>query len=168
MSFLKKRKKLPSNFKIQITSMVDMFVILLVFLIKSYSTSPVQINPSNDIRLPASITSTGPVDVLKLMVSKKGIFVEDKKILDFETPGVLAKKDVDPSDQKFITQLFKALDEQAKKTQAISAKNETVKFEGKILMQADRDLEYSLLEKVMHTSSIAGYSEVKLAVLSAE
>lgn len=168
MSFLKKRKKLPSNFKIQITSMVDMFVILLVFLIKSYSTSPVQISPNNDIRLPASTSAAGPVDVLKLMVSKKGIFVEELKVVDFEKPGTLARKDVDPSDEKFIVNLFKALDEQAKKTQSIAAKNETVKFEGKILMQADRDLEYSLLEKVMHTSSIAGYSEVKLAVLSGD
>lgn len=166
MSFRQRRKKLPSNFKIQITSMVDMFVILLVFLIKSYSTSPVQVNLSKDIRLPASNSSAGPVDVLKLMVSKKGIFVEEKKIIDFEAPGKISKKDLDSSDSKFITALFNELDGQAKKTQAISKKNETLKFEGKILMQADRDLDYDLLEKVMHTSSVAGYSDVKLAVLS--
>ena len=36
-------KRLTSAFKIQITSMVDMFVIILVFLLKSYTTSPVNI-----------------------------------------------------------------------------------------------------------------------------
>lgn len=167
MSFAKKRKKLPSSFKIQITSMVDMFVILLVFLIKSYSTSPVQITPSNDIRLPASVTTVAPEDLLKLMVSKKGIFVDELKIVDFES-GVISRKDLDPSDDKFIPALFKALDEQAKKTLAIAKVNNQLAFEGKILMQADRDLEYDMLEKVMHTSAVAGYSDVKFAVLSSD
>ena len=74
-------KRVPSTFKIQITSMVDMFVILLVFLLKSYSTSPVQISASKDLTLPVSTSLKDPVDVLQLMVSKGGIFVENKKVV---------------------------------------------------------------------------------------
>ncbi len=161
---MKKRKKLPASFKIQITSMVDMFVILLVFLIKSYSTSPVQVAPSNDIRLPSSVSETNPVDVLKLMVSKSGVFVEGQKVVELDG-GTIDKKFLDPTDADYIPELFKHLDEQAKKTQDIAKVNNTVQFEGKILVQADKDLHYSMIKKVMHTSAVAGYSDVKFAVM---
>lgn len=167
MSFVKRRKKLPSSFKIQITSMVDMFVILLVFLIKSYSTSPVQIAPSDDIRLPASESTTNPVETLKVMVSKSGVFVEGQKVIEL-TDGKIDKKFLDSSDTNYIPELFKFLDAEAKKTQDIAKINTTVTFDGKILVQADKDLNYELLKKVMHTSAVAGYSDVKFAVYSNE
>jgi biopolymer transport protein ExbD len=158
-------KRSPSTFKIQITSMVDMFVILLVFLLKSYSTSPVIITPSDQMTLPASTSTKDPVEALKLMVSKSGVFVEDKKIIDL-TDGVVDVKDVDPSDTQFIRSLYTELDTQASKTRTIASKNETIEFDGKVLMQADRGLSYETLRKVMYTAMMAGYSDVKIAVLS--
>jgi len=158
-------KRSPSTFKIQITSMVDMFVILLVFLLKSYSTSPVQITPGKDMTLPASTSIKDPTDVLKLMVSKTGIFVDDKKIVDLKE-GSLDVKDVEANDTQFIRALYTELDQQATKSRDIASKNETVEFDGKVIMQADKDLPYDILRKVMYTSMMAGYSDVKIAVLS--
>lgn len=160
--FIEKR---ASSFKIQITSMVDMFVILLVFLIKSYSTSPVQINPSKDMTLPASSSLTQPEDVLKLKVSQSGVFVEDKKVMDL-SQGSVGKGDLDPTDQMMLPQLYKALDEQAEKSRGIASVNSEIKFDGKIMLQADRSLPYSLLQKIMYTSMLAGYADLKLAVLN--
>ncbi|MES2965351.1 MAG: biopolymer transporter ExbD [Bdellovibrionota bacterium] len=158
-------KRSPSTFKIQITSMVDMFVILLVFLLKSYSTSPVIITPSEGMTLPASTSAKDPVDSLKLMVSKSGVWVEDKKIIDLKD-GAIDVKDVDPSDTQFIRSLYTELDTQASKTRTIASKNDTIEFDGKVLMQADRGLNYETLRKVMYTAMMAGYSDVKIAVLS--
>jgi biopolymer transport protein ExbD len=158
-------RRLPSTFKIQITSMVDMFVILLVFLLKSYSTSPVNITPSKNLTLPKSAATVDPQDVLKLVVSKEGVFVDDKSVLMFEG-GTLAKKDLDPNDASFITALFKELDEKAKNVKEITKLNELVEFDGRVLIQADKDMPYSLLQKVMYTSMLAGYANVKLAVAS--
>lgn len=160
-------KRSPSTFKIQITSMVDMFVILLVFLLKSYSTSPVNVTPSDQLTLPASTSAKDPVDVLKLVVSKTGIYVEDKKVVELKD-GAVDVKDVDASDTQFIRALYTELDTQAAKTRTIASKNDTVEFDGKVLMQADRTLPYELLRKVMYTSMMAGYSDVKIAVLSKE
>ncbi len=158
-------KRTSSTFKIQVTSMVDMFVILLVFLLKSYSTSPVIISPSDKLTLPASSSTKDPVDVLKLVVSKAGIFVEDKKIVDLQQ-GVLDIKDVEANDTQFIRALYTALDEQAKKARSIAAVNEEIAFDGKVMMQADRGLPYELLRKVMYTSMMAGFSDVKIAVVT--
>ena len=154
-----------SAFKIQITSMVDMFVILLVFLLKSFSTSPVQINPDKNLVLPESTVQADPQDVVKLIVSQGAIFVEDKKVVDLNS-GQLKPEDRDRTDSQFIKALFEELDAQAKKTRTIASVNETVEFDGKILMQADRDLPYDLLQKVLYTSMLAGYADMKLAVIA--
>ena len=156
-------KRLSSAFKIQITSMVDMFVIILVFLLKSYSTSPVNINPSKDLTLPVSSALQDPEDVLKMLVSKQGVFVDDKQVVAFED-GQFAARDIDSADASFIPTLFKELDAKAKSTQDIAKLNDTVNFDGRVLVQADRDLPYAMLQKVMYTSMLAGYANVKLAV----
>ncbi len=158
-------KRSPSTFKIQITSMVDMFVILLVFLLKSYSTSPVQLTASKDMTLPASTSMKDPTDVLKLQVSKNAIWVEDKKIVELKD-GILDVKDIDQNDTQFIRTLYTELDGMANKSRSIASKNEEMEFDGKVIMQADRSLPYELLKKVMYTSMMAGYSDVKIAVLS--
>lgn len=160
-------RRVPSTFKIQVTSMVDMFVILLVFLLKSYSTSPVNITPNDSLTLPASTSTKDPDDVLKLVVSKAGIFVEDKKVIDLNE-GEIDVKDVDASDTQFIRALYSELDVQAQKSRSIASVNETIEFDGKVVMQADRTLPYELLRKVMYTSMMAGYSDVRIAVLSME
>lgn len=157
--------QVPSGFKIQITSMVDMFVILLVFLLKSYSTSPVNITPQDGLRLPESNISTDPVDVVKLVVSKSGMFVEENRVVEL-TQGQLPKDAVDATDPQFIRTLYEALDKHAQKAKSIASVNESFEFDGKVLMQVDRELPYELLQKVMYTSMLAGYSDVKLAVVS--
>ena len=158
-------RRTPSSFKIQITSMVDMFVILLVFLLKSYSTSPVNITPKEGLKLAESSAITDPVDVVKLIVAQDGVFVEDKKVMDLDhgrVPAALADKN-DPS---FLRSRFEALDERAKLAQSISKVNDTFEFDGKVLLQADRELPYEVLQKIMYTSMMAGYADVKLAVAS--
>ena len=157
--------RVPAGFKIQITSMVDMFVILLVFLLKSFSTSPVQINPNKDLKLPESTSTKDPVDVVKVIVSKHGIFVEDTKVLDLKE-GVLASGDTENNDPDFIKSLYEELDKHATRLKDIAKVNTETKFDGQVLMQADKDLTYELLRKVMYTSMLVGYSDVKLAVMS--
>lgn len=156
-------RRTPSSFKIQITSMVDMFVILLVFLLKTYSTSPVNITPKQGLLIPESSSTTDPVDVVKLVVSQDAVFVEDKKVLDLDH-GRLPAAVMDANDPSFIKSLFTALDERAKLAKSISKVNDSFEFDGKVLMQADRALNYELLQKVMYTSMMAGYADVKLAV----
>ncbi|MEK6554760.1 MAG: biopolymer transporter ExbD, partial [Bdellovibrionota bacterium] len=97
------------------------------------------------------------------MVAKQGVFVEDKQIVAFED-GHFAARDIDSTDPSFIPTLFKELDGKAKATQDIAKVNDTVNFDGRVLVQADRDMPYAMLQKVMYTSMLAGYANVKLAV----
>lgn len=156
-------RRAPAAFKIQITSMVDMFVILLVFLLKSYSTSPVNITPKAGLQIPQSTATTDPVDVVKLIVAEDGVFVEDKKVMALEK-GRVPAGGVDQNDPSFLRPVFEALDERAKLAKSISKVNDSFEFDGKVLLQADRGLSYEVLQKVMYSSMMAGYADVKLAV----
>ncbi|MEQ1875144.1 MAG: biopolymer transporter ExbD [Bdellovibrionia bacterium] len=163
-----RRRQTEGTFVLQITSMIDIFTIMVFFLLKSYSTSSVvNTGPSSEVRLPSSVSESASVESLKLTVSKSGIFVDDKKVIDLKD-GTIAKESVESNDPQFIRPLFEELDKQAEKSKGIAAVNETVKFDGKITVQADSELNYELLRKVMYTATLAGYNDLKLAAVKPE
>lgn len=161
-----KQRHDSSAYELQLTAMVDMMTIILIFLLSSYSTSSVQLTPADRLNLPASF-STGPaVEALKMVVAKHGIYVDDKKIVDL-TEGVLNAKETDAKDPQFIRLLFEELNRQAQKTKSIAEKNEDMKFDGKVIVQVDREVNYKVLKKALYTAAIAGYNDAKFTAIAA-
>lgn len=150
-----------NSFGLNITSMTDMFTILLVFLLQTYSTSEVQLDLEAGMRLPQSTTTTNPVESIKLTVSKELIKLDKTKIADMKDSNFEAK-DIDPNDTNFIMPIFNELDKIAKDEKLKD--NPAVK-EGRILLQADAALPYSVLRKVMYTASMAGFPQMKLVTV---
>lgn len=148
--------KRASTFTLNITSMTDMFTLLLVFLLQSYNTSEVQIDLESGIRLPASNTSLNPNDGVKVSVTLESIKI-DKKELGKITNSQIEGKDLDPNDKNFILPLFAELDKIMKED-----KDKKVVKEGRILLQADARLPYSTLRKIMYTASMAGFPQLKM------
>jgi biopolymer transport protein ExbD len=154
----KARSNGNSTFFLNLTSMTDMFTILLVFLLQTYSTSVEIVNPVSGLRLPSSVSQKEPEDGIKLIVTKTGVSIEDTQIVQI-TNDEFAKADLDPNDPSFIKPLFDELEKKAKLI------GEDKKLEGKILMQAERSLPYDVLRKVLYTSSMAGFPQLKMATL---
>lgn len=150
--------KQNSTFALNITSMTDMFTLLLVFLLQNFSTSSVEINPVNGMKLPVSNSYKNPVDVLQISVSMDEIRVSDKVVAHVQNRQI-ASADVDPQDSNFIQPLFKELQERAKDPKAKKGEEED---NGQLLLQADQNLPYQTLRKVMYTASMAGFPHVKL------
>lgn len=151
--------KKSSTFALNITSMTDMFTILLVFLLQTYSTSDVEIIPEAGLRLPSSASQSNPVEAIKLSLSTNALKMDRIKIADVKDSDFLAS-DLESTDSNFIKPLFDQLDKLAKN----SADKKEIK-EGRILLQADQDLPYSTLRKVMYTASMAGFPQLKLVTL---
>ncbi|MBC7370068.1 MAG: biopolymer transporter ExbD [Bdellovibrionaceae bacterium] len=161
---MRRKYELPKqkgSFALNITSMTDMFTILLVFLLQTYNTSDVQIIPEKDLRLPASSTTNNPVESIKLVVSKNLVKIGDDKIADMKDMNFEAK-DIDPNDKNFILPLFTELEKLSKDDKH---KDDPGVKEGRILLQADSGLPYSVLRKVMYTASMAGFPQLKLVTL---
>lgn len=146
--------KKQSTFTLNITSMTDMFTILLVFLLQTYSTSDVQVNIDPGQRLPSSTSELSPTKALQISLTKNELKIADQTIAklvheDFEN------KDISSSDSNFITPLFAELEKFAKDD----------KQKGNILMKADESLPYGVLRKVMYTASMAGFPNLKMATV---
>jgi biopolymer transport protein ExbD len=146
--------KKQSTFTLNITSMTDMFTILLVFLLQTYSTSDVQVNIDQGQRLPSSTSQSSPVKSIQISLTKNELKISDQTIAklvheDFEN------KDISNSDSNFITPLFAELEKFAKDE----------KLKGNILMKADESLPYGVLRKVMYTASMAGFPNLKMATV---
>lgn len=156
-----------STFELQLSAMVDVLTIILVFLLKSYSTSPVTVEMNKGLTLPTSTSQSEPIEALKMVVSKDGVFVEDQKVIELKE-GVVATSDLDSGDQNAIRKLFEELEKHATKTREIASQNKTVEFDGKLLLQADQNLAYGTLKKVVYTAMLAGYGDLKLATISKE
>lgn len=156
-----------ATFVLQLTAMVDMFTILIVFLLKSFSTSSVHLTPVKGLTLPHSTSYTNPVEALKLIVAKDGIYIDEKMVVPLEE-GKISDSALDASDPDFITDLFTELDQQVEISKQIREENKEFEFEGKVVMQADAALDYGLLKKVMYTTSMAGFADMKLATMSSD
>ncbi|KYG62999.1 adventurous gliding motility protein S [Bdellovibrio bacteriovorus] len=164
----RRRFELPtkknSTFTLNITSMTDMFTIMLVFLLQTYSTSEVQIIPENGLRLPQSASMVNPTEAIKLSLSKEALKIDQTKIADVKNADFLPQ-DLEDKDTNFIKPLFQELDRLAKSE---SEKDKAFIKEGRILLQADRELPYATLRKVMYTASMAGFPQLKLVTLVGE
>jgi len=148
--------KKNKSFGLNITSMTDMFTILLVFLLQNFAASEVQIDPVDKLRLPTSVSDKNPVDGIKISINQSELKI-DQKTIAAVTNNEVDKASLDPSDSNFIKPLF---DELQKINTELEAKKD-VKL-GRILLQADQELPYSALRKVMYTASMAGFPNLKL------
>src|SRR6478735_7488654 len=78
-------KRKETVFDIDITSLLDILTILLVFLLQSYNSSGVIINVPKEIELPRSSSETLNTFGVNIQVSKTQIFVDDTEVVNTST-----------------------------------------------------------------------------------
>lgn len=86
---MKRRNAVPHevNF-LNITAMMDMMTIILVFLLKSLSSSSANMPQTNDLSLPHSILEGEPAETgLQIVVSRDRILVNGNELKGIEVPG---------------------------------------------------------------------------------
>lgn len=162
----RKRRGKKDEFELDITSLLDILVILLIFLIKSYNSSGVTLNIPEGIELPKSKSSTGNNPGVIIQVSKDKIWVDSKTVLDTSN---LPKSIYDQGGRRIIP-LFNELErkkEEIKKL-ALQTNNKAKKFGGTANLIIDKSLKYSYVKKVMYTCATAGFKEYKFVVMGQE
>ena len=147
------------SFSLNITSMTDMFTILLVFLLQTFASADVQIDPVEGLRLPTSNTEKNPVNGVKITITKNELIIEKEKLAPIKNNEVDSAA-IDPNDSNFIKPLFVALQKINKEAAAGKEKP------GKILFQADQEVPYSTIRKDMYTASMAGFPNLKLVTVA--
>ena len=130
-------------FKPQLTSLVDVMTILLIYLLQSFSSEGEIITISKELDLPESSAQKKPELRVTLIVNNKYILAEDQKVAD--VPEVLE------SDELIIPGLYSWLGNRRAATEKIGQYSSKTKFKGEITIQGDKKIRFRLIKKIMYT-----------------
>jgi len=141
----------------QLTSMMDMMTIMLLFLLKAYSTSGAFIKPATGVDLPNSTVMKEPVKVLSLIVTKDGLYEDmasqrGKKIEDLAS--------LQNDNLVELPQLAAFLNQAQERNRTLGREEKRT-----LTIQGDKTIPYRWLLKVINTCSSAGFEKVDFVVL---
>jgi biopolymer transport protein ExbD len=124
----------------QMTSLIDVMTILLVFLIQNFSAQGNLITPQTDISLPYSETKTTPLPAFIVQITQNEVRVQ----------GVFAVRnsDFENRDDLEISELIEIL-----------KKDEHDK---RIIIEADKNLPFNIVKKVCYSCSVAGFENFEI------
>lgn len=128
---------------LMLTSLVDAFSILVVYLLMSYSSTGEIMYLSKDMVLPTAMEAETLDRKIIIKYEKGNYFVEDIKVTKDELFPTLLKMKED------FKQKYPELDS-----------------ENKIIIQADKGEKFIDLNWIIHASAQAGFEEIKFAVLT--
>jgi biopolymer transport protein ExbD len=137
---------------LMLTSMVDMFSMLVVFLLQTFSSSP-EILVTKGVNLPNSITPTMVKEAPVVALSKDGNLYLDQQLI-----GPIKKAVKNP--KKLINKL-NVIKEQW------STSHPGVPFPGEINLQADKEVTSTVVSQVMGVLTSGQYQAIQLAVIGA-
>ncbi len=147
----KKVKRRNSLAGLTLTSMVDMFSLLVIFLLQTFSTAPKLGSVAKGIVLPAAYSGKPLIDAPTLALTQADVYLDQKPI------GTLEAILKDPSP------LLTNLNLTREKWLAIHP-GET--FRGKISFQAHKDLPSTIVSQFMALLPSQNYSSVQMAVVA--
>ena len=159
----KKRSK-RNVLELDITSLLDILVIILVFLLKSYNTSGILFNVPQGISLPRSESKNISTPGVVIQFSNKKVWVDDELIIEN-----LSIRNITDHGGRRIIALFDKLVEK-RRTIELVGKNasEAKKFQGTANLIIDKSVGYNLIKKVLYTAAEAKFRRYKFVVLGEE
>jgi hypothetical protein len=148
---------------LMLTSMLDILTTILFFLMQNYTQVVSDFNIGKDMQLPYSSALQPPQPALQLIVSEKNIMLDNQPIAD------IVNGDVDRKamfrDGVTIVPLAQALKAQKDRSLFVEKHNDAHSFTGSIVMQADKDLTFNVLKKVIFTAGMSDFVMFKMAVM---
>jgi len=156
--------------KLQITAMMDMFTIIIFFLLFSYSEKPEDIKLDSDLALPISAAQKEYDNTIKLFLSKSRIKLDETVVAELKADNIV-DFDVDkPEDsglyaalkEQFVTMQQKRLDAGLKND---SGKELDKKDMPHLLFFCDRDISFKIINQITQTAAMAGFPNFQFAVL---
>ncbi len=149
------------TFTLRLTSMIDMFTILLVFLLKSYSADGQIMTVAQDLRLPESTSQKQPAVMSVIALTTEWLLVDGRPIERLDT--------ILNDDNMLIETLQAELQRLRSLSEGIGELSSQMQgFQGNIAIQGDKDITFDLLKRIMLTCGRVGYNNMNLAVLEKE
>jgi len=151
------KARASGDISLNITAMADIFVVLLVFLLKSYASGAMAVNTTTDLSLPIAKNQSEVVEATKIEISSGHLVVEGESVMDLKDFKF-------PSDDLLPVGISKKLFEtlKAAKLKSLDPSN------AKVIILADKGVPYSSLKVILTSAAGSGLTDFKLAVKGVE
>jgi biopolymer transport protein ExbD len=140
--------------KMNLTSLMDVFTILVFFLLVNSATTEVLETPKQ-IVLPASFVEQKPRETVVIFISATDVTVQGESVI--RTPEILTL----PTHR--IGPIATRLNELS--ASVIGLSTQTVAQSQEVTILSDRTVPFSVIKRVMSTCTGEGYAQISLAVL---
>lgn len=150
-----RNRKFHSSCHLNLTPFIDTLVVLLIFLVMSYSASPSYLTPTQGIELSRTSSDEGAPDKPALIVGKDGLLLNGEMLVSFT--------DGKPSEEYVSASIVPELKEMLERV-----KGADENFSGTLILQADKGVSYTIIKPVLRTAGAVGFHDIKFAGTFAE
>jgi len=159
MKDTRRMKRMARNHKnkvpgMSLTSLMDVFTILVFFLLVNSSNSEV-LEPPKKITLPDSVVETKPKETAVIIVSNEAITVQGDVVATVQ--------EIEQSKSDAIKGISDKLESMKNNVIGISTKSVAESREVTIL--SHKEVPFKVLRKIMSSCTYAGYEKISLAVI---
>jgi biopolymer transport protein ExbD len=167
--------------ELNITAMMDMMTIILVFLLKSYSATSVNMASSGDVAPPISTSRLAPKDTIAVTVARcapgegkacrpgeGALMVGEKIIFSYDNDRIPAQYKEGGEDGLLILPLFEALKKEVDRSKYIAQYNPAAQFTGELSVVGDRSMPYRMLTEILYTAGQTELDSYRFVVIKKE
>jgi biopolymer transport protein ExbD len=144
--------------ELMLTSLVDMFTIIVIFLIQNFSANGEVLYMSKDIKLPYAVHGTQLERAPVISVSNDAVTFDGKQIA--------VTDDLGKSDVLNVPELEDALREEKRKYETIHANDPEHPFRGLINIQCDKKIPFKVIKKLMFACNQSQFGNINFAALA--
>lgn len=156
--------KSKDQLSLNLNSMLDIFSILIVFLLMSFSSDPVSHNVDAGIELPQSNTMLALDEIPTIVVTKTEVRVNDRKVSSIEA-GDVPEKDRQQGAIYPVYEELKKLAEANKRLKGRATDDHTAKGStGALTLEMDKGHRFKLMKRIMLSAQQAEFVQFKLMV----
>ncbi len=164
---------------LSLTAMVDMFTVLTIFLLQNFKVDAIKLKQSVELPQASAIKKLKPAHVVVVTMDK--IYVDETAVADFRTVKeqqdwviVALKEGLEKKIKETKEKSESTLKEQLKSTLSQNNKlskeeqeeeeNEKKKDWGRVTVQADKEIDFLTIKKILYTATEAGATLINFAV----
>jgi biopolymer transport protein ExbD len=147
-----------TNADLNVTPLVDMFVILVCFLIANFSASGEILAMTKDIQLPEAANTEELTFAPTIQISQEQVIVSGSSVGRVD--------DLTREDYLNIPALEEKLRDMKKTFEDMhNAANDSGAFKGEVNIQADKKVQFRIVKRVMFSCAAAGFGNISFATM---
>jgi biopolymer transport protein ExbD len=152
------RSKKDGYASLMLTSLVDMFTIIVIFLLMNFSANGEVLYMSKDIKLPNAYHGA--------QLERAPVISISPEAVTFDGRQVAATDELMRGDVLNVPALEDALREERRRYETTHAQDPEHPFRGLVNVQADRKIPFKVVKRIMFACNQSGFGNINFAALA--